>query len=446
MSVVIGAAAQQAPPGVQRGFLVSRRLAVSAALAGLVAAPVAAASLMTSAQAAAPLPADYPTAGCFTFTDPKDDSVSPTVVGVLSDSDLEIVGVAVGTTPTSLKAYANVPALTNDPTQMEPLDAHRFTLKFTFNNHVFSASGSDSALGTTAIRDGLAETGHVGHVTQLGVDTPALTDPTVATTPGYVESGLKVTFDYDHGWVVFDLPIADIEKYGKAKFTGALPQIGVIAQTDEYAVASAWDYAPDANDEGNPAGTWTVGDNKCFGGGSSGGAAAVLAYVGATHMQYGDTAKVSAKVVGADGKPVANAPVTFAIGKLQTSAKTNAKGLATSSLSPKGTAGRYSLVTSYSDGDNKSSIKTPFVVTAEKTVLRLAKSGRKVIATLTDDDKHALAGQRVVWTVNGKSVGATKTDKAGRTVFTHAAKGDKVVATFKAVKGKYAASIAKTTV
>jgi hypothetical protein len=420
--------------------VLSRRLAVKAALAGLVAAPVAAAPLLTVAHAADPLPADYPTAGCFNFTDPKDDSVSPTVVGVLTDSDLELLGVAVETTPTSLKAYASVAALTNDPTQLEPFDAHRFTLKFTFNGHIFSASGSDSALGTTAIRDGLAQTGEAAHTTQLGVDTPAITDPTA--DKGFVDSGLKVTFDYKNSWVVFDLPIADIEKYGGAKFTGDLPQIGVVAQTDEYAVGSAWDYAPDANDDGNPGGTWTVGDNKCFGGGATAGASKLLAYAGDTTVQYGDAARMAATVVDASGKPLAGAPVTFAIGKLQTTAKTNAKGLAQTTLSPTVSAGRYTLVTSTTVNGTKTSVKTPFVVTPETTLLRLTSAGGKVTATLTDDDKHAVAGQRISWNVNGKSAGTTKTDRSGRTILKHVAKGDRIKAVFKTVKGKYAGTTA----
>jgi hypothetical protein len=325
-------------------------------------------------------------------------------------------------------------------------DGHRYTLRFTFNGHLFSASGSDYGNGTGAIRDGLAQTGEAAHTTQLGVDTPAVTDPTA--DKGFVESGLKVTFDYKNSWVIWDLPIADIEKYGEAKFTGDLTTVGAVAQTDEYAVGSAWDTAPDAGDDGNPTGVWTVGDNKCFADNTTSGAATALSYLGDTHMQYGDTAKVAAKVVGADGKPVSGAPVTFAIGKLQTTAKTNAKGLAQTTLSPKVTAGRYSLVTSTpaTDAGAKTSVKTPFLVTTERTVLRLTKSSNKVVATLTDDDKDAVAAQRVVWTVNGKSAATTKTNSSGQTTLKHVAKGDRVKAVFKSVKGKYAGANAATTI
>lgn len=418
--------------------MLSRRLAVACALTGVVAAPIVPAVFAADAPAYS-----LPAAGCFNLTDPKGDAQFE----VLASDALDITGVALDATSTSLLGFAKVPALSADGS--EPFDGQRFTLKFTFNGHVFSASGSEYAHGTGAVRDGLAQTGQAAHTTQLGVDTPAVdpTDPNFVTAKGFVESGLKVTFDYKNKWVVWQLPISDIEKYGQAKFTGDLTTAGAVAQTDEYAVGSAWDTAPDAGDDGNPSGVWTVGDNKCFANSDKGGAATVLSYLGDTQLQYGDTAKVAAKVVGADGKPVAGAPVTFAVGKLQTTAKTNAKGLAQTTLSPKVTAGRYSLVTSTpaGAGGTKASVKTPFLVTTELTVLRLAKSTGKVTATLTDDDKHAVTAQRIVWTVNGKSAGTSTTNSSGQTTLKHVAKGDNVKAVFKTVKGKYAGAKAATT-
>ena len=413
--------------------MLSRRLAVVCALAGVVAAPIVPAVFAADAP-----PADLPQSGCFTYTDPKGDA---SLDNLPNDPDLDVVGVAIETTSSSLRAFAKVDQLSDSGPAFA--DGHRYTLKFTFNGHLFSASGSDYGNGTGAIRDGLAQSGEAAHTTQLGVDTPAITDPTA--DKGFVDSGLKVTFDYKNSWVIWDLPIADIEKYGEAKFTGGLTTVGAVAQTDEYAVGSAWDTAPDAGDDGNPTGVWTVGDNKCFAGSAVSGAATVLSYAGDTHMQYGDTAKVSAKVLGADGKPVAGAPVTFAIGKLQATARTNAKGLAQTTLSPEVSAGRYTIVTSTTADGKKTSVKTPFLVTVETTVLRLRKSSGKVTATLTDDDKNAVAGQSIVWTVNGKSAGTTKTSNSGQATVKHVAKGDRVKAVFKSVKGQYAGASASTT-
>jgi hypothetical protein len=401
------------------------------------AAMVAGAGSLLAAHAADPLPADYPAAGCFTYSDPTGDASFGGEAP--NDPDLDITGFALETTDTSLRAYVKVDGLTSSGPQFA--DGHRYTLKFTFNKHVFSAAGSDYANGSGPIRDGLAQTGHAGHVTQLGVDTPAINptnpDPAILTSPGYVDSGLKVTFDYTNGYVNFELPIADIEKYGGASFTGDLTDVVVQSQTDEYAIGSVWDSAPDLDANGDPAGKWTVGDNACFG-----PAPAVVTNLGATKVQYGDTAAVSAKVTDASGAPVANAPVTFTIGKLLTTSTTNSKGVASAKLTPTVTAGSYSLVETFAGSDTagKASARTPFSVVAEKSVLALSEktSGTKriVTATLRDDDHHALAEQVVAWSVNGKAAGKVTTSSTGTARFT-AKPGQTVKAVFAAVTGKY---------
>ena len=407
------------------------------------AAMVAGAGSLLAAHAADPLPADYPTAGCFTYTDPTNDAVDPT--GSIGNSDLDISGLALETTDTSLRAYTRVPGLTNDPASMAPFDGHRFSLRFTFNKHVFSASGSDYASGSGdsgsgAIRDGLAQTGEVAGVTQLGVDTPGVVpsgpDPAYFNK-GFVASGLKVTFDYKNGWVNFDLPIGDIEKYGGASFTGDLTGVAVQAQTDEYAVGSIWDSAPDLDANNSPAGKWTVGDNKCFG-----PPAAVITNLGATKVQYGDTATVSAKVADASGAPVAGAPVTFTLGRLIADATTNANGIATAKLTPTDTAGTYSLVASFAGSDTagKATASTPFSITTEKSALALSSKSigtkRIVTATLRDDDHHALAKQVVAWFVDGKAAGKATTSSTGTATFTAHA-GQTVKAVYAGVSKKY---------
>jgi hypothetical protein len=415
-----------------------RRLVVLTTAAAMVAG---AGSLLAAAHAD-PLPADYPAAGCFTYSDPQGDASFGGEAP--NDPDLDITGFALETTDTSLRAYVKVDGLTSSGPQFA--DGHRYTLKFTFNKHVFSAAGSDYANGSGPIRDGLAQTGHAGHVTQLGVDTPAINptnpDPAILTSPGYVDSGLKVTFDYTNGYVNFDLPIADIEKYGGASFTGDLTSVVVQSQTDEYAIGSVWDSAPDLDANGDPAGKWTVGDNTCFG-----PPPAVVTNLGATKVQYGDTASLSAKVTDASGAPVAEAPVTFTIGKLLTTTTTNSKGIAVAKLTPTLVTGSYSLVESFAGSDTagKASASTPFSVVAEKSVLVLSErtSGAKriVTATLRDDDHHALAKQVVAWFVNGKAAGKSTTSSIGTASFTAKA-GQTVKAVFAGVKGKYAGTSA----
>lgn len=405
------------------------------------AAMVAGAGSLLAAHAADPLPAGYPAAGCFTYTDPKGDAI---FTEAPNDPDLDITGFALETTDTSLKAYVKVDGLTADGPQFA--DGHRFTLKFTFNKHVFSAAGSDYANGSGPIRDGLAQTGHAGHVTQLGVDTPPIDptnpDPALLTSPGYVDSGLKVTFDYTNSYVNFDLPLADIQKYGGAPFTGDITGVVVQSQTDEYAIGSVWDSAPDLDANGDPAGKWTVGANTCFG-----PPAAVITNLGATKVQYGDTATVSSKLTDATGAPIAGAPVTFTLGRLLTNATTNDKGIATAKLSPTDAAGAYSLVESFAGSDTagKATATTPFTISAEKSVLALRSksSGTKRIVTVTlrDDDRHALAKQAVAWFVNGKAAGKSTTSKTGTATFTAKA-GQTVKVVYAGVTGKYAGATA----
>jgi hypothetical protein len=422
-----------------------RRLAVLTSTAGLVLGAVP--FLQAASAADGTLPADYPAAGCFTLSDPKGDAqfVVQGSVKAPNDPDLDILGVALETTDTSLKAYVKVDALSDTGPALA--DGHRYTLDFTFNKHVFSAAGSDYGSGTGIIRDGLAQTGQAGHTTQLGVDVPSLTAIPPQTDKGFQDSGLKFTFDYTNSWVVIDLPIADIEKYGGASFDGAgLTAVDVKSATDAYAVSSQWDTTIKDNGLPPSADVWNVGTNTCFG-----PPAAVLTNAGVTTSQFGDTAKVSAKLTDAAGKPLAGKPVTFAVGSATASATTGTDGVAAAALRPAGDAGDYSLVTAFAGDDvaGASSLSTPFAVTLEKTVLKLTESKAKkpvVTATLRDDDHQALAGQKIRWLVNGKKAGSATTTKAGTAKLTGVVKGQKVRAVFSAVKGEYAAASAKRTV
>ncbi|MDQ1697076.1 MAG: hypothetical protein QOJ03_2429 [Frankiaceae bacterium] len=204
----------------------------------------------------------YPKAGCFTVTDPKGDA---TFEAAPNNRDLDIRGFALESTRTDLLAFVKIDKLAAGPGST---DGARYTLDFTFNNHIFSASGSTYSHGSGAVRDGLAQTGQAGHTVQLGVDVPPIAVGTglldlVTKDRGFKTSKLKVTFDTKRSWVVFDLPIADIQKYGGAKFAGGLTAVDVKTGTDEYAVSSIWDTTAVAN-ASTSTDAWSVGDNSCF--------------------------------------------------------------------------------------------------------------------------------------------------------------------------------------
>ena len=239
----------------------SRRAVVSVTCAGLVAAALP----FVADAGAAGLPAGYPAAGCFDFTDPSGDAHwenTPT------DPDLDILGVALQRTATDLKAYIKVTKLGDGPSAST--DGHRYTLNFTFNGHSFAAAGSSYAHGSGSIRDGLASTGQAGGTNQLSVDSPpSATDPEAIKGRtngglGYQKSGLTFTWDKVNSWVVVDLPIADIEKYGKAKFTGKLLGVGASAAVDDYAVSQPADSTETSNATTAYTRTWNVGANTCW--------------------------------------------------------------------------------------------------------------------------------------------------------------------------------------
>jgi hypothetical protein len=233
----------------------ARSFGVYVVAAGLVAGL---GPLALTAHAAGTAATAYPKAGCFTLSDPKGDAKFDGQAP--NDPDMDILGVAFESTKTDLIAFAKVDKLAAGP---QATDGHRYTFDFTFNGHVFSAAGSSYSHGTGAIRDGLAQTNEAGHTTQLGVDVPSLTAIPPAVDKGFKTSGLKITFDVAKSWVVFDLPIADIQKYGGAKFGGILTAVDVKSAYDSYAVSSQVDSSAVANAAASTD-MWKVGANTCF--------------------------------------------------------------------------------------------------------------------------------------------------------------------------------------
>ncbi len=211
----------------------------------------------TAPQVSADPSKDLPKSGCTTFTDPKGDA---SYNGTPNDPDLDITTVTMRTTSTALVTYIGVDKLATGPSIT---DTHRFSVDFTFNGHVFTASASTSARGSHAVRDAAANSGLVGHVVQLGMDVPSTTAVPPPTERGLKVSGLTATFDLANSRVVLVLPIADIEKYGAAKFTGKLTAINAKSSMDSNILSLPTDTQAKAN-AATSTDTWTVNDNVCF--------------------------------------------------------------------------------------------------------------------------------------------------------------------------------------
>ena len=216
-------------------------------------------------QASADPTKDFPKAGCTTLPDAKGDSSFSAVSGAPgapNDPDTDITGLTLRTITTDLVAYIGVDKLAAGPSTT---DGHRFTLDFTFNGHVFAAAASSSTRGSSAIRDVAANSGAVGHVTQLSVDAPPLTGVNTSSPSdrGFRTSGLKATFDLANSRVVLVLPLADVEKYAGAKLAGKLTAVDAKSAVDTNTVSTQADSTNPGNATTGEA-TWTVNDNACF--------------------------------------------------------------------------------------------------------------------------------------------------------------------------------------
>jgi hypothetical protein len=228
------------------------------------------------------------------------------------------------------------------------------------------------------------------------------------------------------------LPVADIEKYGKAPVAGAALQgVYVGSYGDAFAVAQQVDVMPDGVTTSAASKlTYAFGNNACFG-----PPALPLKSIGAVKAQYGDTAAVAAKLVDAAGKPVAGKRITFSLGVSKVIAATGADGVAKAALVVKDKAGRRTLT--LTDGTNKAT--APFTVLVEKTALKAVGGRGSVVATLTDDDRKPVAGQVVTFTSGSKKVTA-RTDAKGVAKATGFVAGSAVKIAYAGATGMYSAA------
>jgi hypothetical protein len=369
------------------------------------------------------LPVGYPNAGCNTINDPANDAKA-TVSGQQpngADRDLDIVGVAINTTATDLKAYLRITKLA----MPNNAGGHDFELKFSANgkNVTLHAGELDTAQGAAQSQFGAPTYGELG------------TSKNTDLTP-------TATFDKTNNFVIISVPLAKVATATGGSFVAGRGLTAVSA-------LSQWIYTPQQDKA--PADTaqadaeadrvYTVGESPCFG-----PLPGKLTNTGKTTVQYTDAAAVAAKLTDSKDAPLAGKTLTFAIGSKSVTAVTQQDGVAKASLNPGVVAGTaYTLVTSFA-GDNdaaKVSISTPFTVTTEvtKLVLTVSKNGAKrtVTAKLVDDDNAPVAGQVVTWYVNDKKVSSPKTNAAGVVTLTTAKPTQTVKASFAGVAGKYRA-------
>ena len=142
--------------------------------------------------------------------------------------------------------------------------------------------------------------------------------------------------------------------------------------------------------------------------------------------QYSDDARFEARLVDANGAPIADAPVTFELvgesGALQVDATTGADGIASHVVTLTGAPGSYQLTARFAGQEDvltPSADVSPFVVEKEDAAGELSVAGyganRVLSGRLTDQDSPSsgLEGRTVELTADGQAVGTVTTDADG---------------------------------
>jgi hypothetical protein len=389
--------------------------------------------LLAGAAAAAPEP---PRAACAKrlVDAPNDAPVNYNTAGTpavgtgTSVPALDITGVLLRVTADEVQAFVEVTDIPA-PSAMGTTDTqYRWNLTFKSGSHTvtFGALMKNPA-----------------HASQLHPsDSDLFPKASTGPTGSDVLTGATATIDPDGNRVAFTAPRAKFEQnVGEALAEGAVFD-HILATTQQ--ATSAKLNAADTTAATPEQATWTVGDDYCFG-----PPPASLAGFAATRVQYGDTGSLRATLTGESGSPLAGRPVRFAVpGEPVVTATTGADGVANAAYVPRVPAGRYAVTVTF-DGDatdGKARLTGSVDVAAETTrfnalqVTKPSSTARNVTATLVDDDKHPVAGQKVDWYVGGKKVATTATDGAGRSVYKAAKKGQNVQARSAGTAGRYLAA------
>jgi hypothetical protein len=379
---------------------------------------------------------DLPRAVCThrVTDDPNDAPINynnvtngPAVTAGASVAALDVTSVTLRLTADSLQVFLAVTDLVDASGMPATSSEYRYKVTFTANQKAVSFGAAVTNQGTIKSVPKHAETNPYA---RTGIDPIA---------------GLAVDENADTNYVTFTVPRKELEKnLGVALVEGQDQITDIKAVTQE--VESQKVNSADTTTATGAAATWTVGDDYCFG-----PPPAALSGYGADAVQYGDTGFLRATLKSESGTALAGKQVQFAVAGTTVTATTDANGLAKAAYTPAVGAGTYKVTVTYAgDADNgKAALSGDTVVVVVKAEVarfaplqaaRLSATARSVTATLTDDDKHPIAGQKVDWYAGGRKVATLTTDKTGRTTYRAAKPGQTVQAKFAGVAGKYLAA------
>lgn len=374
-------------------------------LAAALLVPFAAQSAATPGLYSGPL-MTHPLKGCGEVSDISGDA-NPVLVGPVTtgqDSAVDLTGVSMRTTPTTVDAFVAVSGLTRNNNFV---GWSRYDIVVSF-----VANGKTVALDASQDR------------------------PTTGTVNGTAAALLKptATFDFVHSGVLFS-----VDRAGLAASVGALlPEgSGISAIQASSSVTSLLDLIKSQVDTATTGPrTYTVGDVTCFL-----PPPGTITLAMADSGQFSDTVRITATFLDSAGKPAAREQLDAYLGGTRVpsvSEFTDERGVAVLDL-PLDRLDR--LVTVAFAGDTEigpSAAARPFTVTAERTRLTATPGRGTVKATLLDDDGAPVAGAPITFT-DGRRTFVLYTGTSGSTIY-KTARGTLVKVSYAGKRGYYLAA------
>jgi hypothetical protein len=381
---------------------------------------------------------ELPRAGCAkSVLDPKGDAnvdylgSGTAVPGTSSVNGLDLRAVTLRLTPENLEAYIAVEALPAALGNTETAYFYEVTLKsdpkqFRIQHVIPNLSQpKDVRPDNTQVYP----RAHFGEMTGTTYPTPI--------------DGSKAEIDQAKGYVIVRVPRAPVEAALGEKIKEGKTFTHISARTALYVTSRIFNADATATPATQP--VYAAGNDYCFG-----LPPAALSGFSAAAVQYGDTTQLKATLADEAGAKLAGKQVRFAVAgePAPLTGVTDANGVATVAYVPTRGAGTAAVTVTYAGDEAVGAAKTTgsVVVRAEATkfnalaVAKPSSTARTVTATLLDDDKRPVAGQKVDWYVNGKKVATVATDSKGRSVFKAAKPAQSVQAKFAGLAGKYAAA------
>jgi hypothetical protein len=381
-----------------------------------------------------PPPSEMPRAACARrLIDPEGDAKWPAALGQNAQNfdGLDINGVLLRLTPDQLQIFISAKDLV-DPAHM-PLTAGAFgyNATFKFGEVLFTFKFMEKSSQAPWTSDPTLSTGY----------------PVGGTGAGGANALTGHTADayYDTNYVVFTAPRASVEAVLGSAIVDADQFTAITATAIHYVDQSQT--VVDTLDVAAAQALYTVGDDYCFG-----APPGTLSDLVTPAAVFSDPVQLSATLVNEAGTAVAGKPVRFTVaGDKPVVGTTDADGVATVAYAPALGAGTYAVEALFA-GDTEvghAKVTGTIVVSTETSVLSPLKvtkpsaTTRTVTATLVDNDKSAVAGQKVDWYVNSKKVATLATDSKGLSVYKGAKPGQSVQVKYVGLAGKYTAATTK---